>query len=93
MERIIITEETAKQFIENLKNKVEMVCFCFYDFPYGDGLVKRKVDIAKTNYCNNSGWHISCRGVIYLDSIDWEELTSDERGKLIINEVYSFIVL
>ena len=61
----ILNEHTDLQFIRNIKQKVHMVCWCYYSYEDGS---EKMLDICQTKYYNN-GFSLSARGITYM-SID-----------------------
>ena len=84
----LINDETAKVFLENLKQKRFMVCFVYYDFGREQKPEDICLDIAKTSYRDDGRFGIQCRGTGYMDYIDFEYGKQIEVIKMII---HSFI--
>jgi hypothetical protein len=83
----IINDETAKVFIENLRQKKFMVCFMTYSHNRDSGIM---IDIASTRYFAEDRFSISCRGTGYLDYMALEDFP--EKFESIVKKyVHSFI--
>jgi len=85
---ILINDETAKVFLENIKQKKFMVCFVYYDFGREQKPEDICLDIAKTLYRDHGRFGIQCRGTGYMDYIDFEY---GKQLEVIKMSIHSFI--
>ncbi len=86
---ITINDQTAKDFLGNLKQKKFMICFVYYDFGREQNPEDICIDIAKTAYREGGRFGIQCRGTGYMDYIDFEY---GKQIEVIKKCIHSFIV-
>lgn len=83
----LINDETAKVFIDNLKQKKFMICFMTYSHNRDAEIM---IDIASTRYFAEDRFSISCRGTGYLDYMALEDFP-DKFESIVKKYVHSFI--